>query len=572
MTDAAEKILIRGLSADDVAPYINHNAPFGPVATEQIGDQLLWQALFDRENQVYAHLTRRDPAFVVGRRGAGKTAFLDALSTEQTVLHIEINTSTAVAEVEDLLRALTELGVTLFADHVSDIWGAALWHGLLVALVQHPPEGVDTDDVRFEDIKVYLDDLTDDASRSVSSDAVMSLFCMELLGQVEKRKTVARHPTLFELHGVKLASVIESATALLDQSQVQPILLLDSIEDFQDVLDYHTRTIEGLFMQVGRSTQPTSPYRIRFSFPAELWHVLRSMSRNPLKDFGRFIILQWSAREIVKIAAHRFMLYLEHFHRPVLDRKRDLARLNTDSEKEALELLRMVLPPTVTGELGVVEDTIAYVLRHTQLLPRHLLRLLNAIWTRSAEADGNGVAATADAVVIGVQDVEEQIVTEICKAYELVHPTADEVCRAVIKNLPRRFSDSELHKAFNRAGKGAVKRAYRNLAERRLAERSHRVGMSNVAHPEMDYFDFKAMLLEIGCIGRKIGQTERYDVAEFEYTIPHRLAVGDDDIMCVHPLFSGVYQSMPDASDDGVRRLVYPYGTDPTMDHRLRDA
>jgi len=570
MVDFADKPLIRGLSTDDVAPYINANMPFVPVATEQIGDRLLWQKLFDRENQAYAHLMQRDPAFVVGRRGAGKTAFLDSLATNQTTINIEINTSTAVAEIEDLLRALTDLGVTLFADHVSDIWGAALWHGLLVGLVQEPPETVDTEDVRFQDLKVYLDDLTDDASQSVSCEAVMSMFCMELLDQAEKTRTVARHPTLFELHGVKLAAIIESVGALLDEAKVQPILLLDSIEDFQDVLDYHTRTIEGPFMQVGRSTQPTAPYRIRFSFPAELWHVLRAMSRNPLKDFGRFVILQWSAREIVKIAAHRFMIYLEHFHRPFLDRNRDIARLNTDSERESLELLRLVLPPTVQGELGVVEDTIAYVLRHTQLLPRHLLRLLNAIWTRSN--DGDGVRATAEAVIIGIQDVEEQIVTEICKAYELVHPTADEVCRAVIKNLPRRFNDSDLHKAFNRVGKGAVKRAHRNLAERRLAERSHRVGVTNFASPETDYFDFKAMLLEIGCIGRRIGQTDRYDVAEFEYTIPHRLAVGDDDIMCVHPLFSGVYQSMPDVDGNGDRLLVYPYGTDPTVDHRLRDT
>ncbi len=572
MADLAAKPLIRGLSTDEVAPYINVNTPFGPVATEQIGYQLLWQNLFDRENQAYAHLMQRDPAFVVGRRGAGKTAFLDALGTDQTTLNIEINTSTAVAEIEDLLRAMTDLGVTLFAEHVSEIWAAALWHGLLVGLVQSPPDGIDTDDVRFQDLKVYLDDLTDDGSRSISCEAVMSLFCMELLDQVEQRKTVARHPTLFELHGVKLGSVIDDVTALINEARVQPVLLLDSIEDFQDVLDYHTRTIEGLFMQVGRSTQPTAPYRIRFSFPAELWHVLRSMSRNPLKDFGRFVILQWSAREIVKIAAHRFMLYLEHFHRPFLDRNRDIALLNTDSERESLELLRMVLPPTVKGELGVVEDTIAYVLRHTQLLPRHLLRLLNAVWTRGAEGDGNGVRVSGEAVVIGVQDVEEQIVTEICKAYELVHPTADEVCRAVIKNLPRTFTDSELHKAFNRAGKGAVKRAHRNIAERRLAERSHRVGMSNAPYPDMDYFDFKAMLLEIGCIGRRIAQTERYDVAEFEYTIPHRLAVGDDDVMCVHPLFSGVYQSMPDGEGNGDRRLVYPYGTDPTIDHRLRDG
>ena len=138
-------------------------------------------------------------------------------------------------------------------------------------------------------------------------------------------------------------------------------------------------------------------------------------------------------------------------------------------------------------------------------------------------------------MINGICDVEGHIVTEICKAYELVHPAADEVCRAVLKNLPRRFDDSDLHKSYNRIGKGALKRAYRKLEDRWLAEKSTRVPSASRGGIDMDYFEFKAMLLEIGCIGRKIDETDRYDVAEFEYTIPNRLAVGDDDIMCVHP-------------------------------------
>ncbi len=571
MDGSRESILSVGADDVDVAPYIHANAPFGPVASEQIDDRLFQEKLFDRENRAYSHLIRRDPAFIVGRRGAGKTAFLYALTADEPTLNVKINTSTVVAEIEDLLRILSEVGTTLFVEHVSELWGAALWHGILTSLVQNRPDSIDEHDDRFETIRVYLDDLSMDAALHISGEEAMGLFCAEFIDAAADRPMMARHPNLFALNGVSLASVIESAGQLLAEADVQAVLLMDSIEDFQDVLDYHTRAIEGLFMQVGRSAQARAAYRIRFSLPAELWHVLRSMSRNPLKDFGQFIVLHWSAREIVKIAAHRYMLYLDHYHRSFLGKNPDIARLNTDSERQALQLLRTVLPPTVKGEIGVEEDTVAYVLRHTQLLPRHLLRLLNAVWVRNN--DGlNGVDSVQvgeEAVIKGVCDVEGHIVTEICKAYELVHPMADEVCRAVLKNLPRRFSDSELHKAFNRVGKGAIKRASRRMEDRRLAERSDRIGTIDNGMFDMDYFDFRAMLLEIGCLGRQIDQTERYDVAEFEYAIPHRLAVGDDDVMCVHPLFSGVYQSQPDP--EGEKRLVYPYGSDPIDDHRSGD-
>jgi hypothetical protein len=552
-------------STPEVEPYINRNAPFGPVASEDIKDRLLRDELFDRENRAYAHLMRHDPAFVVGRRGAGKTSFLHAVASGRSTLEVTVDTSTAVAEIEDLVRCLLDLDATVFTEHIARLWNAALWNHVLLALIQERPEVVDPDDERFDAIRVYLHDLADRHPRHLTHDDLFSLFCERFLTQAMERRALARNPFSMVVGESALVEIVDLTNELLVEAEVHPVLLMDSIEDFKRILAQHAGAIGGLFMQVGRSAQPKAPYRIRFSFPAELWHVLRGMSENPLKDFGSFILLHWSAREIIKIAAHRYLLYLEHFHRPFLNRNRAIAALNIERERDALALLNAVLPDTVVGELGIEEDAIAYVLRHTQLLPRHLLRILNAIWLREPDAAG-AVQVGPEAVIQGVRDVEEQIVTEICKAYELVHPTANEVCRAVIKNLPRRFGDSQLHRTFNQVGKGALKRAYDRLEKARMAEPAQRYGSYAMPDPNMDYFDFKAMLLEIGCLGRLIDETHRYHVAEFEYTVHYRLAVGDIDEMCVHPLFSGVYQSQADPEIDA--RVVYPYGSDPVVDHR----
>lgn len=544
----------------DLASYIHPNAPFGPVASEDISDRRLRDELFDKENRSYARLIRRDPAFVIGRRGAGKTSFLHALTMDLPTLDVTVDTSTAVAEIEDLLRQLTELNVTFFTDHVSKMWAAALWHQVLLRLVKERPEAIHVDDQRFDAIRVYLHDLADRDPAYVTDDEVLALFCERFLEQAMDRRMVARNPFSVTVGGVTLAEIVELAGEVLSDAELSPVLLMDSIEDFKKVLDHHADAIGGLFNQVGKSAQPKAPFRIRFSFPAELWHVLNQMAQNPLKDFGSFILLHWTSREIVKIAAHRYQLYLRHFHPEFLADNRSLAKLNTDNERDALRLLKSVLPPMVTGELGVEEETVAYVLRHTQLLPRHLLRILNAIWLRGPGTEG-GIRVSPQAVVLGIRDVEGQVVTEICKAYELVHPMANEVCRAVLKNLPRRFSDSDLHRAFNQVGKGALKRAHRRIENDLLSGSVYRYGSYSAPGPDMDYFDFKAMLVEIGCLGRLIDRTDRYDVAEFEYTVSVRLTMGDDDIMCVHPLFSGVYQSRTDPETDV--RVVYPVGSDP---------
>ncbi len=544
--------------------YINDNAPFGPVASEEITDRQLWEELFDRENQVYTDLKSKDPALVIGRRGAGKTAFLFALTTDTPTINVKVNTSTAVAEVADVRRELSGLGVTLFTAHVADIWDAVLWHSCLSQIVLQPNGAIDVHDHRFQEIRSYLEDLGG-AGYVPDEGEVLAAFCHEFVDQVKSRPIIARNPSMFTVHDTRLAQIVADARGLCAAAKVAPVLLMDSMEDFRDVLDRHTKTFEGLFMHIGRSAQPAAPYRIRFSFPAELINVLGAMAANPLKDFGKRILLQWSAGEIAQIAAYRFSLYLRMYHADFLESKPALARPGTYDRGDAFELLKFVLPDSVSGELGVREDTIGYVLRHTQLLPRHLLRMLNAVWSKNA-ANGNPPTEVDEAAVVeGIRIIETDIVNEIFKAYELVHPLAYEVCRAIVKHLPRRFGNSLLQKTYNRHGKAALRRAYK----KRLAQDESAALSIDQDLPLMDYFDFRSMLGEIGCIGRVIPdkETDRYCVAYFEYAMPGRLGLGDEDEFCLHPLFSGVFQAKDTSGEDP--KAVYPYGSDHSQDHRL---
>ena len=82
---------------------------------------------------------------------------------------------------------------------------------------------------------------------------------------------------------------------------------------------------------------------------------------------------------------------------------------------------------------------------------------------------------------------------------------------------------------------------------------------------------FKRMLIEIGAVGRWMNDTARYVEAEFEYTAPNRLNVSDDERMCLHPLFAGVYGCIdwqPNQGRDS--KPVYPFGWDSNgPDYRL---
>jgi hypothetical protein len=73
-----------------------------------------------------------------------------------------------------------------------------------------------------------------------------------------------------------------------------------------------------------------------------------------------------------------------------------------------------------------------------------------------------------------------------------------------------------------------------------------------------DLFEFQRMLLEIGAVGKVISANDKdlYIKGGFEYTISHQLSISQEDELCVHPLFSGIFQG-----SDKQERPVYPYGS-----------
>jgi hypothetical protein len=124
------------------------------------------------------------------------------------------------------------------------------------------------------------------------------------------------------------------------------------------------------------------------------------------------------------------------------------------------------------------------------------------------------------------------MVNEIFVTFKLIYPTAEETCKRCLPELGHKFSMGDLHRVFTRHGKTVF-------------------GSDNL-------FDFQRMLLEIGAIGRVIPgkETDHYIKGSFEYTVSHQLVLSQDDELCIHPLYSGIYNG-PGRPE----HPVYPYGS-----------
>src|SRR5215510_518040 len=116
-----------------------------------------------------------------------------------------------------------------------------------------------------------------------------------------------------------------------------------------------------------------------------MWQVLAKVSSNPVKDFHSTVIAHWSARELITLVGTRLAIYC-HLHKPDLLERLELPDDGPGdlSYPEGRRLVDTVLPDEVVNAFGGREDSVGFLLRHTQLLPPHLIALMNQVFEAHA--------------------------------------------------------------------------------------------------------------------------------------------------------------------------------------------
>src|SRR5688500_16792986 len=182
------------------------------------------------------------------------------------------------------------------------------------------------------------------------------------------------------LRGSNEITIDDAKTAVsktLELSKKTFVILMDSLDDFQLDIDSVARSLQGLLKVVGAMNKPRDVVDIRFCLPSEVYHRFMKLSSNPNKDFRRALKLQWTAGELLLLGAQRLKFYIDlHYPNSLMG----ISLLDLTSRADALKLFQAVLPERITNQKGFQEDTISYILRHTQLLPRHFLILVNSIF------------------------------------------------------------------------------------------------------------------------------------------------------------------------------------------------
>jgi hypothetical protein len=526
---------------------LTESAPFGPLASEDLFRAGLDSAeqLFDRSNLICAQTAHSSPAYIVGRKGAGKTAFLLGSTVGIHVPTEALETSAIYSEMIAVIRRYGEARGPLFVDQAGEIWQAlfehvALFHACQTADGSDPP-------TELQALWDYVG-ASNDSPRNATVAA--ELFLSELTRRIgDVAGSYGLREVIDDLShgGVTFASARAALRSVLSRRPKPLVIVMDNLEDLQLRLHEVSEALAGLFKCVGgiAANPDTVHFRLRICLPSELFDQIAEISANPEKDFrDSYLTIHWTANELLKLAGTRLRLYLNTHHPDALELLSSRAR-RLDEPEPDIALLRAALPSQVRNGLGIVEDPVAYLLRHTQLLPRHLIAILNRVFTMP-DLDLTCGEVTADAVIAGTRAAERLIVKGIFAAFKGTFPSADLALRSLADRLDICFPASQLHVVYNQQG---------------IRKRTG-----------LEFDDFVSMLFTIGAVGIRVDDTERYYKSHFQYTFDAPLRAAEEhDWLCFHPLFTRYLHERSLRRLRNAKSLVtYPYGSDPAeQDYRI---
>ncbi len=520
---------------EQLSKYLYADFPLGPINASDIDDIDVKGFLFDSKNELYHQITKR-PSILIGRKGSGKTAFLQKLTDGKNyTISIEIKTSEAFVQIVRSIEDAIKQDGFIFTESVADFWDFLFWVAIMAKLKETYPNDVEKSSIIgrvLSKFDIPFNSNTQSVLRAVI-DSISTRTKDMGIGVITD--VIARD---LEEESTSLKDLKISVNTVLKKNKSRAIIVLDSLDDYELDIDVVTKTLSGLLMSVGRFNIVRGRPEIRLCLPSEIYHSFESISRNKIKDFSQSLILQWTAGELISLVMFRYSVYL-NVYRDELNVSKEISRssCNIDEIDESKELFKLIFPGSVINKARLSEGTMPYILRHTQLLPRQIIKIVNEIVkinTRAGFFDG---VVRADSVKSGVEAVEQGLWKEVCGAFKFRYPRAEEVVSKIVPELPLSFSDSILAQVYVKHAKAALK---------------------NI---DMDYHDFKRMLIEIGCLGIVIKESEKYIEGVFEYTMPDTLNPSTEDLLCLHPMFCGCIMPNKD-----YERVVYPYGAELDLD------
>ncbi|MGB7085981.1 MAG: hypothetical protein WBD47_10535 [Phormidesmis sp.] len=451
---------------------------------------------------------------IIGRRGSGKTALGQFFSFQKVMagaIAIDVDEPAAFEKVLEDITLQTPHSREVAIPRIATIWNFVVWS------------------VIFRELKDF-DPRIRAACIFGNREGKLSTFIRHCLKALLDRLVQSEDDLLDELEDIFADSRIRNGIeAVLEVARNKPVIVaFDTLENYA-VHDPTMMRATAALIQCGAQFNRDFAHQgvhIKIFAMAEVFpHLKEEVILNPLKSVRNEVYMHWRPKDLMRLISWRFYNYLE-----ALDLLSSESRtINWDNPTDVLE--KMWYPyfgRSLRNEQDLPEHTFPYLLRHTQMRPRQLIVLCNAI-ARRAKQKGTFPRFHPDCIVDAVQDRQNVLAEEVINSYSSLYPKVGRILEA-LSGLPIIFKGNELDK-----------RAPVTASE-----------WSGEYSPH----GFRQLVSELGIIGRirHLNEAAGYAEADFEYSSESRLPLLSDHICAIHPMF---YRKLNVRYESRVR--VYPF-------------
>ena len=461
-----------------------------------------------------------DTYLIIGRRGAGKSSLAKYLEFQYAIKNarcIDVDEPSVYEEAFREMAAHSSHSGDLLVSHLVKVWDYMIW-SLIFDKYRHADPDIEA------------------ACFFTDRNAGYGRFIADLLKQLAGRILKDGNNSLADKLEDQIASAkfLEAQKKVLKLTPTKPVIVaIDTLERF-DKDDDKLMDMTAALVQCASRFNVAHAGRgihVKIFIAAEIFpHLKEAAISNPTKFIRHPVYLHWRPRDLMHLICWRFHRYLEQ--RELLPKE---AAGGVDWENFR-DVLAGMWRPFFGEEIvhdGIRERTFPYILRHTQMRPRQLVVLCNAVAKKSMQT-GEFPRFNSKQIVRVIKETAAELAGEVINSYARIYPRVGEILDA-LQTAPMLFDGSHLDRV-------AKKTAY-----------AWPVGSYAMAN-------FRKLVAELGVVGRvrSYDEKSRIVAADFEYALTDRLPLHNDDKCVIHPMFYTKLQTNLDQ-----KLVIYPFPDHP---------
>ncbi|NTV92368.1 MAG: hypothetical protein HGA72_03555 [Chlorobiaceae bacterium] len=489
--------------------------PFGFVSCEEEEKVLqdMYSDFFFWETPFNDPTLDKDTYLVIGRRGSGKTSltrFFNFQDTYKNACCIDVDEP---AEYEQVLTEVSIASGSTTEYAISKL--VSIWEHVIWCII-------------FDELKDVSLTIKKAAFIRNKKTSFARLIRDVLSGILNKITSSSKTSSSLENY-LESETFLDAKNEALEYLQKNPLFVaIDSLERY-DVQN------EPLMEATAALIEAAKKFNLRYSnknlfikvfISAEIFpYISEQYIDNSLKYISQAVYLHWRPRDLVRFISWRLYKHVESLGRQIP------SHILTLDWEDFDQVFKMVWLPyfgdTLLSREKLSERIFPYILRHTQMRPRQLVVLCNAIAKQAASAIPS--ADPSKIIPLAIHNNERNLATEVINSYSKVYENVGTIITA-LSGEPMIFSGKHLDKVAPKTASAWTE--------------------------EYSPLRFRQLVAELGVVGKIRSGNEKTRIisADFEYNKDDRLTINDTTNCVVHPMF---YRKL--SINTEAKWIVYPF-------------